>query len=438
MEDTPEATRAQRGLTRRLEMTSAVIVPTPREGWSIRLGVACVVAFSVSLSMAPISIAKLLLFVFALGYLGLAYWRGKAEQPFAGLWTAPVILTICVAFSLSLLWTSASLADALNVLVKHLKLLEILLLAVLIRTARDARIAISAFALGQAIFVLTAWLLVVGVALPWAKVGQNPYAVFSSYLDQSIIFASSAAVIWHLHAELRWPRWLVRVFAAAALTMSLLFLEGRTGYLVALSMIALMVLWTVPKQWRLAALLVVPTAMLAGLFLSSATFGSRVVKILDEGQAYAAMPDANTSTGWRLNAWHRSLQAIAERPLLGHGVGSFTATVKRLEGPTADKTFGTGNSSNPHQEFLLWGVELGVLGPILLIGLIVCIFRDIRHFATPVARSILSVLVAMTIACMLNSALYDGLIGDFFVVTLGLLMALGIRTREADLTRLSQ
>ena len=413
-------------------MTSAVALQTPREGWSARLVVACVVAFSVSLPMAPISMAKLLLFVFALGYLGFAYWRGQAERPFAGLWTAPMILLISTAFSLSLLWTSASLADAFIILVKHLKLLEILLLAVLIKTVRDARIAITAFALGQAVFILTAWLLVAGVALPWAKMGQNPFAVFSSYLDQSIIFASSAAVIWHLHAPLNWPRWLAGVIAAAALTITLLFLEGRTGYLVALSMIALMLLWTVPKRWRLAALLVVPAALLAGLFFSSATFGGRIAKILDEGQAYAANPAANTSTGWRLNTWHRSLQAINERPLLGHGVGSFTATVKRLEGPTANQTFGTGNSSNPHQEFLLWGVELGVLGPMLLIGLIVSIHRDTRNFAAPVARATLSVLLAMSIACLLNSALYDAMIGDFFVVTLGLLMALGIRTREAD------
>ena len=413
-------------------MTTAVIAQTPPEGCSPRLIVACLVAVSVSLPMAPISIAKLLLFVSALGYLGLSYWRGEAEHTFAGLWTAPAILLICVAFSLSLLWTSASLGEALTILIKHLKLLEILLLALLIRTARDARLAITAFALGQTVYIASAWLLVAGLPLPGGKLGEKPYAVFSSYLDQSIIFASAAAVIWHLHAQLRWPRWLAGMIAAAALSMVLLFLEGRTGYLVALSMIALMILWMVSKKWRLVALLVVPAAMMVGLFLGSTTFHNRVAKVLGEGQAYAQQSEIETSSGWRLNAWHRSLQAIAERPLLGHGVGSFTTTVKRLEGPTADKTFGSGNSSNPHQEFLLWGVELGVLGPLLLMGLIICTYRDIRHFATPVARATLSVLVAMTIACMLNSALYDGLIGDFFVVTLGLLMSLGIRTREVQ------
>ena len=409
-------------------MTSVSIARPSGEGWSPRLVVACLVAVSVSLPIAPISIAKLLLFVFALGYLGLGYWRKEAQRPFTGLWTAPAILTTCAAFSLSLLWTNANMADAIPILVKHLKLLEILLLAVLIRTAREARIAITAFAVGQALFILSAWLLVAGVPLPWGRLGERPYAVYSSYLDQSIMFACTAAVVWHLQREVLWPRWMAGLVAAAALTMTLLFLEGRTGYVVALSMIALMALWRVPKRWRLAAALVVPGAVLGGLLLSSTTFHERVAKVLNEGQAYAQDAQIETSAGWRLNAWHRSLQAIAERPLLGHGVGSFTATVKRLEGPTADKTFGTGKSSNPHQEFLLWGVELGLLGPILLIGLIVGIHHDIRNFTTPVARSILSVLVAMTIACLFNSALYDGLIGDFFVVTLGLLMALGIRT----------
>ena len=429
-----EGPRAHHTRARSQEMSATGIASNPREGWSPRLVVACLVAVSVSLPIALISIAKLLLFVVALVYLGLALQRGQTERAFAGLWTAPVILVICAAFSLSLLWTNTTMSDALTSLVKHFKLLEVLLLTVLLRSARDARIAVTAFALGQAVYILSAWLLVAGVPLPWGKLGERPYAVFSSYLDQSIIFASSAAVIWHLHPLVTWPRWLAGALATAALTITLLFLEGRTGYLVALSMIALIVLWRVPKKWRLAATLAVPAAIVLGLIFSSSTFGTRVTKILDEGQAYSQASQIDTSSGWRLNAWHRSLQAIAERPLMGHGVGSFTATVKRLEGPTADKTFGTGNSSNPHQEFLLWGVELGVLGPILLMGLIVSIYRDIQHFAPPVARSSLSVLVAMTIACMLNSALYDALIGDFFVVTLGVLMALGIRTREAQIS----
>ena len=115
--------------------------------------------------------------------------------------------------------------------------------------------------------------------------------------------------------------------------------------------------------------------------------------------------------------------------MIGHGVGSWTDTAKRLEGSSATKVFGSGNASNPHQEYLLWGVELGMPGVLLLLAFMICVFQDARGFVPPVARGALSVLTAMAIACLFNSSLYDGLIGDFFVVTLGLLLALGLRMR---------
>jgi O-antigen ligase len=44
--------------------------------------------------------------------------------------------------------------------------------------------------------------------------------------------------------------------------------------------------------------------------------------------------------------------------------------------------------------------------------------------------------VALAIACMFNSSLYDGLIGDYFCIVLGLLLGLGLALRrdapEAD------
>ena len=405
-----------------------------RAGWSFRLILACMVAVSVSLPMALISITKVILMVSALGYLTASCWRQRPEIAFRQLLTVPAVLVICLAFALSLQWTSADTQDALTTLVKHAKLIEILLLVGLLRTAREARIAITAFAIGQAIYILTAWLLVAGVPIPWADTHQGRYVVFSSYLDQSIIFATSAGVIWHLRSVGLWPRWLAGLAAVAALANVLLFQQGRTGYLVAGAMIALAILWDLPRKWRLLCLIAVPAAVMAALYLGSATFQGRVSKILPEGLAYAQQSDIETSSGWRLNAWHRSIQAIAQRPLAGHGVGSWTDTVKRLEGSSATRIFGKGNASNPHQEYLLWGVELGVPGILLLVAMMMCVFRDARGFDAPVARSAMSVLAAMVIACLFNSALYDGLIGDFFIVTLGLLLALGVRTRAAHAT----
>lgn len=37
----------------------------------------------------------------------------------------------------------------------------------------------------------------------------------------------------------------------------------------------------------------------------------------------------------------------------------------------------------------------------------------------------------MAVACLFNSTLYDDLMGDFFCVSLGLLMAYGVRNKQA-------
>jgi O-antigen ligase len=133
------------------------------------------------------------------------------------------------------------------------------------------------------------------------------------------------------------------------------------------------------------------------------------------------------SEGWRLNAWRRSLQAITDKPLVGHGVGGWTPAIRQHEGATYIKNFGTASSSNPHQEFLLWGVEMGLVGMALLIGMMATIAIDARAFPVAASRTTWSIVMAMVISCLFNSSLYDDLIGDYFCVALGLSMALGLQ-----------
>jgi hypothetical protein len=44
----------------------------------------------------------------------------------------------------------------------------------------------------------------------------------------------------------------------------------------------------------------------------------------------------------------------------------------------------------------------------------------------------MSVLAALAVSCLFNSSIYDDLIGDFFCLSLGVLLAYGIRTRDAS------
>jgi O-antigen ligase len=410
--------------------------PSPDQAptiWSVRLCLVCLVALSVSLPIAWISLAKFLLFTFGLVYLIGNHWSKRKNPILAQLWTTKIVLVIAIAFAVSLLWTEADTEAALSSYIKHAKLLGILVIVSLIRTEQEARIGILAYAAGQGFLLLSSWLMFLGVPVPWSADDATRYVVFSTYLDQSIMFATAASIFWHLRTARLWPKWTGILLAALALINVLLLLEGRTGYLVALTSLSLGVMWAMPRRLRLATLVATPLIVLVALSLGSAQVQQRVTKIIDESQDYAKTQHGSveSSTGWRLNAWHRSLQAINEKPWIGHGVGAWTPAAKRFEGSTAKQIFGEGNHSNPHQEYLLWGVELGIGGLLLLLAFLVCVIRDALTFPAGIRYATLSVLAAMAVACLFNSSLYDDLMGDFLCISLGLLIALGARSKPA-------
>lgn len=409
----------------------------------LRLISICFVVISVSLPMAWISLGKLVLFASCLIYLGSRWFHNRDDFALRNLWSVRIIILVLAAFALSLLWTEAPTNRALIAFFKHSKLLEIVMLVSLIRTHREARLALSAFLVSQAIFIISSWLMVASIPIPWATsqwatAPQMKYVVFSTYLDQTLIFSAAAAVLWHLRQF--WPsmRWLASLIAVVAIVNVLFLQEGRTGYLAALTVISLAIMWALPKKLRLAALVLAPVILIAGIYLGSAQIQDRISKVVSETQSYASQGTSESSSGFRLHAWRRSVQAIMQSPENGHGVGSWTLSVKRIEGADAAKVFGEGFTSNPHQEYLLWGVELGIGGTLLLLLLIASLVRDALTFDSPVMHATLSVVAVMAVACLFNSSLYDALIGDFFCITLGILLALGIRDKSTNKASLTQ
>lgn len=70
----------------------------------------------------------------------------------------------------------------------------------------------------------------------------------------------------------------------------------------------------------------------------------------------------------------------------------------------------------------------GVCAMLLLCALLYCLYRDMCLGERPAVHAGVSAVAALLISCMFNSILFDAAIGDFFCVTIGLLMALSLRT----------
>lgn len=403
--------------------------------FNARVAVASLAAASAGLSVVIISLSKLLLVITALVVL----LRGKPvtdeEASWKSLWTPRLVLAIVFAFALSLLWTSAPMAQALGAMGKYGKFLAIPALLVLIRTHREAACALAAFLGAQAFLLISSWLLYFHVPLVWAtsNMALDRYAVFSSYLDQGIMSAAMAAVFWHLRTLA--PN--LPLFYAAVV-MSLLALGsvfvvflGRTGYVVGGVMVALAILWGLPRRYRLAAVLAPPLLLILAIF-SLDKVAQRFSFTKTEISAYSSGIGAATSTDNRLDFWRGSVEAISEKPLAGSGVGSWATEYNRIERlrHPAHKDLGIGG--NPHQEFLLWGVQLGVAGVVLLLAFLGAVMLDLLKMDPSVARAGQSVLAALVVSCLFNSSLYDAYIGDFFCLALGVLLAYGIRSGAAS------
>lgn len=382
--------------------------------------------------MAWISLSKVILLITGTSVLIQGFLRNRSTiVPSRFTWW--VIVTL-LAFSLSLIWTEAPINHALNTWVKHAKILIIPLLIFLLSTSSLSRIAIRYLVFAQGAIILLSWALFLGIPIPIPAQEDpgSPIIFAASYIDQSVMFAIASALAWHLRNEGIFPRYIGYALPIMGLCNVLLVLPGRTGYVIVFVLLGLGSWWQVPKKWRLLTGITVPLVILCASLIASTNIRERIGQIYKESIHYNQQADASTSAGWRLNAWLRSTQAIASKPVTGYGVGSFVPAVKRFETAEKEKIFGTNLSSNPHQEFLLWGVELGLAGLFLIVTMFLLVIADTQNFSPSTKKATLSVLSVIFIACLFNSAMYDDLIGDFLCFSLGFCLSLGKASSRAQ------
>ena len=394
-------------------------------------------AAAVPISMAATSLSKALILMSGLAILLGGLIKGEPRARLREFSSIPVLLAMLAALAVSICYTAAPWPLALGDWGKYAKLILVPLILLLIRTPRECTTAITVLLASQSFVLINSCLLAAGWHLPWVPADRNALAtVYSSYLDQAIMTAGFAAVCWHLRQGLQdgKARWLMACLACAALLNVLVLLPGRSGQMAMLAVAVLALWWALPPRWRVLVI-AAPFVLSSIAAVNHSQFRERMGLMVEEVQMYRDNHDITTSIGIRLNFWHRSIQAIAERPLTGHGVASWSQQFLRLAGPEAN--LGTSPRSNPHQEYLQWGVQLGIGGIGLLLFWMYRLVRDAQRFPTGARRATQSLVAVMAVACLFNSALFDALIGDYFCAILGILLAYGASLPPIATERLS-
>jgi O-antigen ligase len=396
--------------------------------FNARLAAVLLAATSAGLSVFIISFTKILLVITALVVLLRNKHLVVKNTSLQQMWTPRLVVVISFIFGFSLLWTTVPLDQGLGALGKYGKFLVIPAFLILIRTRQEASWAVLAFLLGQAFLLCSSWLLYLHLPLVWAtsRMAIDSYSVFSSYLDQGIMSATVAAIFWHLKtlAPNRFLYCVAIVMSLLALGLVFVVFIGRTGFVVGAAMISLAVFWALPRRYRLASLIVPPTLLVLAMF-SFDKVAQRFSFTKTEISAFSSGVGAANSADNRLDFWKGSLSVIAKNPLFGTGVGSWATEYNRVMEIKFPGHKDLGIGGNPHQEYLLWGVQLGLGGIVMLFAFFSAAVFDFLKLDRPLARAGLSVLASLTIACFFNSSLYDAYIGDFFCLSLGVLLAFG-------------
>lgn len=258
-----------------------------------------------------------------------------------------------------------------------------------------------------------------------AKAGVLPdWHVFKNYLayggNKSIslgIFMAIAAA-WMLNdAAAATDRratlgyFLAYLCVAAAV---ILFAVTRTGALLLLLLSALVILRWVTLGWRALALMAVVAALLLGAWKAG---GQSIERLQRTADAVIAFTEGKQGSGEsnRLQFIEKTTEMIAEKPLLGHGIGSW-----QQQYPVRAQGLETAFMSTPHNDYLLYAAELGIVG-LMLLGLIfVSLLRAAIKAPNRSGNALLLVTVALIVGSMFNAILRDWRFGVPFMLMLAI------------------
>lgn len=378
--------------------------------------------FSIALSTAFMSISMGLLVVVWL-------LSGKFNEKYKliiGHPAAILAVALFVLYGIGMFYSSATWGMRLSWWLKYHKLLYIPLIISILIDEKYRSFAFRAFMAGMVLILFISYMKWIGV-VPHKDIGQG-YFVFKGRIAHNIFMAFTTYLALHLAVKSSSAKrvvWLTVSFLAA---MNVLFLvNGRSGQII----LFVLLLWFSWETWGwkfirwLPVFLVLAAATLMIYFQANNMPNSRLMEIRQEIMNHD--PDqAPTSSGLRLEFYKNALTLIRQHPFMGGGTGSFENEYRMLA--ETQKTVST-YVPNPHNEFLLIGQELGVVGLFTLMAFFILPLRlsyrfDIKNKNDfDYGYAMRGLVVTIVVGSMFNSLLLDAGEGKFYCVLAGVFLS---------------
>ena len=259
------------------------------------------------------------------------------------------------------------------------------------------------------------------------------YVIYSgnkSILLGVLLGIASAWMLFQLSEQparpVNWPRLLQFLYVAAA---GLLLGKTRTGSLIFVMLCMLIGARHLHLSWR-NVLGVLAVGVLLTLLLAQASgLRQRVDNTVADIGAFSEGKQTSEQ-GIRLAMYGVTLQIIAEKPLQGHGVGTWLQQYRART---------VGNPINiqltPHNDYMLYMSEIGLFGMLalvwILLGLLVHAWRTGGERGMWLGMLTLSLMLG----AMFNAMIRDGVFGMAFMILLAIPLAGALPARVGQQPR---
>ena len=312
-------------------------------------------------------------------------------------------------FFVGVFYSQAPLEDALDFFKKNRGLLCIPIVISLCR--EDHRIGsnvIYAFFIGYSALLINAYLvdfsLIPSNKFAYDRHGGGFLVIFAYLTMQHIVLDKKRRYYW------------IGFFTIIFYDLFFI-LNTRTGWVlfVSLSLLFLAQYFSLKKQLIFTLSLVLACII---TYQFSSSFHYEIHKTITSLKTYnIKAQNSKTDLGVRLDWYQNSIELIKKKPLLGYGTGSFLEAQEDII-----KGKDTVPSSDPHNEYLLVGVQIGMVGVVffllVLFEPILHSFKLTRANQHHQAYALQAVVAFLAVGCLFNSWLLTSIPSDIFAILL--------------------
>jgi O-antigen ligase len=406
-------------------LTSTVVPPDLFRSWPRQAAMGSLVvlffAFPVSVALANVMMGLTVLF-------WLMSMKRVAWAPFfSQAWRNPVVkpaVLLALLVVVAAAWSPASGPEIVGYFKKYSKFLILPVFISLLSDGTVRRRCWQGFALAMLITLVSTWLNV-WTTLPWSRTMNQGFGVdhtvFKDHISQGIMMSLFVCLsaMWALKAPSRGRSVIWWVVCLLSVVSILGLSQGRTGYLGVFFAAVVFALAALGGRIKSALCTVTAAAMLfLVVYAVSPQFQHRTDLALKE--AHTSSKSAVTSIGARIETWRFMTSSSTKMTLLGAGTGSYPVFAKTY---FKDPAFCAVVCPHPHNQFLLFYFELGLVGLALFFWFIGTLVR--RAFAVTLVHRglILGFVAIMLVSNMTHSSLWLSTESHFFIFMTALLMA---------------